>query len=144
MNSQDILSKLAVVKVIAPVDETGNTPLVGAIIDHSQYMGGFYSLCSGVLADAGATWTVLLEEGDDSALADAAAVADADLLPSGTGQEATASYTQAEDGTEKQLGYAGNKRYSRLTLTPANNGSSGPFKADFIGLKRARGNVTGS
>lgn len=144
MISQDILSRIEVVKVFAPYDETGNTAMVGAIIDHSQYLGGFYALLSGVLADAAATWTPLLEEGDDSALSDAAAVADADLLPSGTGQEAAAAFTQASDGLVKTLGYAGIKRYSRLTNTPANNGSSGPFAIVFVGLKRLRGEVTGS
>lgn len=144
MIGRDILSDVAVVKAVAPIDVTDNTAFVGAIIDNRDYLGGFYAITSGVLADAAATWTVLVEEGDASDLSDATAVADVDLLPSGTGQEATASFTQAEDGTVKTIGYVGIKAYHRLTLTPANNASSGPFSVHWVGLKRVRGNATGS
>lgn len=144
MISKDLLASIEVVKVIAPKDETGNTAFVGAIIDHSLYVGGFYVISSGVLADAGAEWTPLLEESDASDLTGGAAVADADLLPSGTGQEALAAFTQADDGVIKTIGYRGIKQYSRLTITPTNNASSGPFAAYWVGMKRMRGNVNGS
>lgn len=144
MIGRDILSNIAVVKAVAPLDVTDNTAFVGAIIDNRDYLGGFYAVTSGVLADAGASWTVLVEEGDAADLSDAAAVADTDFLPSGTGQEASASFTQAEDGTVKTIGYVGTKAYHRLTLTPTGNASSGPFSVHWVGLKRVRGNATGS
>lgn len=144
MIGRDILSHLDVVKVIAPIDVTDNTPSVGAIIDMADYLGGFYMIGSGVLADAGATWTALLEESDASDLTGSNEVDDVDMLPAGTGQEAAASFTQANDGAVKTLGYVGNKRYHRLTITPANNASSGPMTAYWIGLKRRRGEVTGA
>lgn len=103
--------------VIAPQTASGNTPLVGAIIDHQSVASARYVITSGSLADADATFTTLLEEGDASDLSDAAAVADADLI----GTEAAASFTFAEDNTVKTLGYKGAKRYTRLTITPANN-----------------------
>ncbi len=59
MIAHDILPSIEVVKVLAPVDVTDDTPMVGAIIDHAQYLGGYYALQSGVLADAGAISTGL-------------------------------------------------------------------------------------
>ena len=144
MIGRDILSQVEVVKVLAPIDVTDNTAMVGAIINMADYLGGYYAIQSGVLADAAATWTVLVEEGDAADLSDAAAVADTDFLPAGTGQEATASFTQANDGAVKTIGYVGTKGYHRLTLTPAGNASSGPFSIVWVGLKRLRGNVNGS
>lgn len=96
---------------------TNDTAFVGTIIDHQVTNGATYVIETGSLADANATFTVLLEEGDDSSLSDASAVADKDLL----GTEALASFTYASDSKCFKLGYVGNKRYTRLTITPASN-----------------------
>ena len=144
MISRDILGSVEVVKVVAPLDVTDNTAFVGAIINMADYVGGYYAIMSGVLADAGAEWTVLLEESDASDLSSSNAVSDDDMLPAGTGQEASASFTQANDGVVKTIGYRGIKQYHRLTLTPTNNASSGPFAIVWVGLKRNRGEVDGS
>lgn len=96
---------------------TDNTAQVGTIIDHQGYHSATYLLVTGNDADTDATFTVLLEEGDDSALSDAAAVADADLI----GTEVLASYTYADDNKCFKLGYKGTKRYTRMTVTPALN-----------------------
>jgi len=53
-----------------------------------------------------------LKEGDDPALSDAAAVADADLL----GSEPTFA-NATEDDTVKTFGYIGSKRYIRVDAT---------------------------
>lgn len=144
MIGQDLHNRLDFIKVLAPIAGGGDTPLVGAVIDHSVYMGFEYAIMSGILADAGATWTVLLEEDDDVAMGTAAAVADADMLPSGTGQEAAASLTQANDGVVRTLGYIGIKRYTRMTITPSGNAGSDPLAVLGIGIKRLRGEVNGS
>jgi len=144
MIHRDLLGSIEIVKVVAPLDVTDNTPFVGAVIDHSKYSGGYYAIMSGVLADAGAEWTVLLEEDDAVGMGTKNAVADEDLLPAGTGQEAAASFTQANDGVVKTIGYRGTKRYTRLTLTPTNNASSGPFAIVFVGMPRLRGEVDGA
>lgn len=115
---QDLHNNISVVSVIDPVDHgTGDTATVGAIIDTQNCRGVEYVLMTGSLADADATFTVLLEEGDDAALGDNTAIADANLL----GTEAGASFTFAEDNTVIKIGARGTKRYQRLTLTPANN-----------------------
>ena len=111
--------------VIAPQVGADDTPLVGAIIDRQGYDSLEYVIATGTLADADATFTVLLEEGDAANLSDAAAVADADLL----GTEALASFTFADDSKVFKLGYKGHKRYTRLTITPANNLGNAPLSA---------------
>lgn len=96
---------------------TNNTAQVCAIIDHQDFESLTYVMTTGANADADASMTVLLEHGDNAALADAAAVPDAQLV----GTEAGAVLTYADDGKTSKLGYKGTKRYSRLTVTPSGN-----------------------
>jgi hypothetical protein len=49
-------------------------------------------------------------------------VADADLL----GAETLAGFTFTHDDETIKLGYIGDKRYTRLTLTPTNNSGNAP------------------
>lgn len=117
---RDLHNNIAPKRVISPVSVADNTAQVGQIIDRQGFRALEYVILTGSLSDADATFTVLLEEGDASNLSDAAAVADADLL----GTEALASFTFAADDKVFKLGYKGNKRYTRLTITPAANASA--------------------
>lgn len=117
---RDLHNNIAPKRVISPVSVADNTAQVGQIIDRQGFQALEYVILTGSLSDADATFTVLLEEGDASNLSDAAAVADADLL----GTEALASFTFAADDKVFKLGYKGNKRYTRLTITPAANASA--------------------
>ena len=96
---------------------TDNTAWVSQILDTANFTKNELIIALGSLADADATFTVLLEEGAASNLSDNTAVADGDML----GTEALASFTFAADDTVKKLGYIGSKRYIRATITPANN-----------------------
>ena len=80
-----------------------------------------YSIAIGTLADADATFTVLVEDSDDNVTY--TAVADDFLL----GTEAAASFTFADDNKVRSIGYNGSKRYNRITITPANNTGSAVF-----------------
>jgi hypothetical protein len=122
---RDLHNNIDVKRAISPVSVGDNTAQVGQIIDRQGFQSLEYVIAAGSLADADATFTVLLEEGDAANLSDAAAVADADLL----GTEALASFTYADDDKVFKLGYKGNKRYTRLTITPASNASAGLIAA---------------
>lgn len=100
-----------------------DTTTAGNIIDMQGYGSVEFVIQSGTLTDG--TYTVLIEEGDDSGLSDAAAVADADLL----GTEASASFIATEDDTVKKVGYIGNKRYVRLSLVSASTSTGGTLVA---------------
>jgi hypothetical protein len=111
----------------APAD---NTAVVSPIVDTRAYRSILFAIATGTLADADATFTALLEEGDAADLSDAAAVADADMI----GTEAAAGFTFADDSETRKLGYIGNKRYVRLTLTPANNTGAAPIGVIAMGV----------
>lgn len=73
------------------------------------------ALIAGTNADADATFTLLIEDSpDDSTYT---AVADAYL----TGTEVLGSYTFADDGECRKIGYTGLQPYVRATVTPTNN-----------------------
>ena len=122
---KDMMNKIHVARVISPVSEAGTTALVGQIIDKKGYESLTYVIATGSIADADATFTVLLEEGDAANLSDAAAVADADLL----GTEVLAAFQFDDDNETRKLGYIGSKRYTRLTITPVNNASAALISA---------------
>lgn len=122
---RDLHNNIDVKRVISPVSVADNTAQVGQIIDRQGFDALEYVIAAGSLADADATFTALLEEGDASNLSDAAAVADADLL----GTEALASFTFASADKVFKLGYKGNKRYTRLTITPGANLSAALLSA---------------
>jgi hypothetical protein len=113
----------------APEGASDNTALVGAIIDNQGFESLTYVIVTGTLADADAVFVPLLEEGDESDLSDAASVADVDLI----GTELLAGFTFADDDSTKKLGYKGAKRYTRLTITPANN--TGLWDAGVVALQ---------
>lgn len=122
---KDLMNKIHVVRAISPVSEAGTTALVSQIIDKKGFESLTYVIATGSLADADATFTVLLEEGNDASLTDAAAVADADLL----GTEVLAAFAFGDDDETRKLGYIGSKRYTRLTVTPVANASAALISA---------------
>lgn len=96
---------------------TDNTAFVSTILDTAGFDQNEFVWVSGSIADADVTFTVLVEDGDDSGLSDAAAVADANLL----GTEAGAAPLFTSDNKTGKIGYIGPKRYLRVTITPAAN-----------------------
>lgn len=120
MKSLDLHNKLAVRRAISPVSVADNTAQVSQIIDRQGFTGLEFAIMIGAVADADATFAVLVEHGDAANLSDAAAVPDAELL----GTEALAGFQFDDDNETRKVGYIGNKRYVRLTVTPANNASA--------------------
>lgn len=102
---------------------TDTTAVVSPIVDRQGYESLTFLIGAGTLADADATFTVLVEEGDVANLSDAAGVADADLI----GTEVLAAFTFADDDEARKIGYKGHKRYTRCTVTPVANTGSAPI-----------------
>jgi hypothetical protein len=94
-----------------------NTAQVSVILDTYGYGSAVLALVTGTLTDADATFTALLEESNDPAMAGANTVAATDMI----GTAALASFTFADDVECRKIGYIGSKRYVRATITPANN-----------------------
>lgn len=133
MASKDLHNNIDVKRAISPVSEAGNTALVSQILDTRGYESVELVIATGSIADADATFTVLIEDGDNSALSDNAAVADAFLL----GTEAQAGFAFDDDNECRKIGYVGGKRYLRATITPANNASAALISAVWV-LANAR------
>lgn len=127
MAIRDLMNNIHTVPLIVPVAaRTDNTPIVSSIIDTRGYESCTLVLVTGTNTDADATFTVLVEDGDDSDLVDdGAAVADQYLL----GTEALASFAFGDDNECRKIGYVGSKRYVRMTVTPANNAAGNIFLA---------------
>jgi hypothetical protein len=122
---KDLHNNLHVKRAISPVSVADNTAQVSQIIDRQGFDSLEFFINIGSVADADATFTVLVEDGDNSALSDAAAVADENLL----GTEALAGFQYDDDNEVRKIGYIGGKRYVRLTITPANNASAALLSA---------------
>ena len=84
-----------------------------AIIDLLGYFGALIIVIAGTITD-GTSYEFELKDGNNSALSDAAAVADANLLPNDGTAEPT--FLAANDDTVGFFAYIGPKRYLRLDL----------------------------
>lgn len=122
---KELMNKIHPLRVIAPVSVADNTAQVGQIIDKRGFESLTYVIAPGIIADADATFVVLLEESDASDMSGAVAVADADLV----GTELLAGFQFDDDNETRKLGYIGAKRYTRLTITPVNNSAAALLSA---------------
>jgi len=118
----DQTNELKISRAISPVAAapTGTTPVVSEIVDTLGFGSCTFALNLGSIADTDATFTILVEDGDNSTLSDNAAVADAHLI----GTESP-GFLFSDDNKVWKIGYIGPKRYVRVTITPAAN--SGNF-----------------
>lgn len=130
---RDSISNWQVKRAISPVSVADTTAQVSQIIDRQGYDSLAFLILTGSIADADATFTVLVEDGDNSALSDAAAVADANLISQDTTSastpEALAGFQFDDDNEVRKIGYRGDKRYVRLTITPVANASAAVLAA---------------
>lgn len=128
---RDFANNIQVKRVLSPASVADDTAQVGQIIDRLGYDSVTYIITTGDIADANATFAVLLEEGDAANMSDHTAVADADMISqtAGTAPETAASFQFDDDSEVRKLGYVGNKRYTRLTITPTGNGSAALLSA---------------
>jgi hypothetical protein len=122
---KDLMNLVDVKRSISPVSVADNTAQVGQIIDRQGFDSLTYLIAIGSVADADATFAVTIDEGDAANLSDASAVAAADLI----GTTALAGFIFSDDDKVRKLGYKGNKRYTRLTITPSNNASAALLSA---------------
>lgn len=125
----DLANRIDLKRAISPVSVADNTAQVSQIFDMRGYSAVALAIALGSIADADATFTVLMEEGDASDLSDGSAVTDADLI----GTEALAGFQFDDDNECRKIGYVGSKRYIRATITPANNASAALLSAMWVG-----------
>lgn len=123
MKNLDLFSKLSVQRAVSPVSDGDNTALVSAIIDRQGFTALLFAIAIGSIADADATFDVLLEHGDQANLSDAVAVPAAEL------QGSSADFQFDDDNETRKIGYVGNRRYVCLTITPTGNAGAALISA---------------
>lgn len=126
---RDLANHISIKRAISPGAAVAeNTAIVSQIIDLAGYGSAMFAILIGDIADADATFTVLVEHSDQPSLSDAAAVPDSQL----TGTEAAAGFRFDSDNQTRKIGYVGPKRYLRLTITPAGNAGNAFIAASAI------------
>ena len=130
----DLHSKIKTLIALAVGNITTDTTTVGAIIDTQGFESLEFSIQSGTITDG--TYTLVLEEGDDSGLSDAAVVPAANILGVLTG------FVLTDDDATKRVGSIGKKRYQRLSILSAGTTTGGTnFTAQAILSNPLRGPV---
>ena len=113
---RDLMDKVHLQPAFAPkAAVTDNTAQVSSVCTTTGFDSIMLAFITGTDADADATFVVLIEDSNDNS--SYAAVDDAYL----NGTEVLASYDFNDDGECRKIGYTGNKKYVRATVTPANN-----------------------
>lgn len=129
---RDDLSNMHFVCAIAPVAAQNNadTAIVSDIIDTLGYDSLTFAILNGTNTDANVTFAVTMEHGNDAALGDTAATTDF------AGTAALAASAFGDDKECRKIGYIGNKRYVRLTVTPTGNNAGDIYMSAIAVLTR--------
>lgn len=117
---KDLLNLVHPVRALSPVSVADNTAQVGVIVDRQGFESLTFLIATGSIADPDATFTVSMEHGSTSNLADAATVPATELI----GTTTLAGFQFDDDNETRKIGYRGIKRYVRLTITPVNNAAA--------------------
>jgi len=127
MPKRDQMNSINPVLALAPQSVSTGSSLLGLSIDTKGYQSATFAMLLGSLADADATWTVTVMDGDTATQSEHAAVADEFLV----GTEALAGIDAADDdNATKKIGYIGGKRYISIEIdNVAANTSAALFAA---------------
>lgn len=119
---RDLFNNSKVVNAADAETLAGNTALTSHIIDRAGFEGLLFVINIGVKTDG--VLTVLVEHDDAAGFGTAVAVPDSDLL----GTEAAAGVADAAAGSQgvRKIGYQGDKRYVKCTVTASSNAGSCP------------------
>lgn len=128
-NLHNLALRVAIAPPTAAVND--NTPIVGNWIDRTGHESLTFGILTGTLADADATFAILIEDANADDKSDAAAVPDDGLVSAvdGIAPETAAAFTFAADNVTRKVGYVGDKKFVRLTVTPNGNADNAPIAA---------------
>lgn len=108
MSEFDLHSNVKQEVALDSQDITTNTTTVGNIIDTVGFESIEFVIQSGVITDG--AYALVLEQGDDSGLSDAAVVPSDEVLGVLTG------FVAADDNASKRVGSIGKKQFQRLSI----------------------------
>ncbi len=125
---KDLYNKTILSTAIPPQTISNNTAVQSQIIDCRGFEYLHFIIATGTLTDADATFSVLIQHGDNPALSDATDAPD-DCLYS---TEADSGFIFSSDNQIREIGYKVCKRYARITITPSNNSADAVFAVKAI------------
>lgn len=117
---RDDMNILHPVRALSPVSVADNTAQASQIIDTRGYGSCTFIILTGSIADVDATFAVTMTHGDVANLSDGATVP-ANMI---VGTTTLAGFQFDDDDETRKIGYVGNRRYVRMTITPTNNASA--------------------
>jgi len=118
MASQDSKSSSASAVAVNFQTIASDTTTVGTIIDSQGFESLIFSLVTATVTDG--DYALILEDGDDSGLSDAATVTSTFLVGS------LPAFTEdTDDNLSLDVGYIGKKRYVRASVVSTNFSASG-------------------
>lgn len=117
MSSFDLKNNVSVVNALNIQAISSNTATAGASVDTKGFESATFAIQSGTLTDG--TYTPEVSESDDNSTF--TAVSDDFLI----GTEANAVFVLTDDNKVKTIGYAGKKRYVKITITSSGVTSGG-------------------
>lgn len=116
----DIHSEIKPEVAFPPQALSGTTDITGEIIDSRGYSGVEFIMQTDAIAAADLDAQLLIEQGDESDLSDAAAVGDDFLI----GTEDATAISESDDKVTRKIGLRITKRYCRASLSvTANDGT---------------------
>ncbi len=118
---------MEMVPAIAPQVITDDTPLVSAIINRQGFDALLFAIAAGAMGLPAASFAILLQDGNDPALADAETVSYWFEPPGEV--TSTGAFTGAQANSAFKIAYQGAKQYVRLTITPTGNTGDGASAA---------------
>jgi len=128
MAMKDLLSHIKTSTALDTAAISSDTTTNGNAIHMKGFESAVISFHSGAYTDG--TYTPLILEGDTNVVGAATAVADDDLLPTGTGQEAAQAISAAN--TTKQIGYRGRKEWIFASVVSTGTSSGATIGATAI------------
>lgn len=119
---RDLMNNIHPVVAVPPQVISDGSSAVSAVVDLQGFESCTFVIATGTLADADATWSVTVKEGDTDTQGAHTDVADVDLI----GTEALAGFTFAADVACRKIGYKGGQRYVSIEIdnVVANTGSA--------------------
>lgn len=115
---RDLYNNIEVRRGLSPQIQTNSSSaFVSEIIDMQGWKSLVWCVLLGALTDADMTTVFLMEDSDAADLSGSAVVVDLQMDPT----EIIAAFDFGDDDTVRKIGYVGEKRYVRLTITPTGN-----------------------
>ncbi len=115
---RDLYNNIEARRGLSPQKQTSSsTPFVSEIIDMRGFKSLVWCILLGSLTDADMTAVVLMEHDTVIGFGSKTDVPDSQMDPT----EAIAGFDFNDDDTVRKIGYVGEKRFVRLTITPTSN-----------------------